>query len=104
MLSWTVLHLGLDGVEISKLQEEQRQGPNPYVTMYLMVVGRAVRTPPSISQKHACHKRPSTQPTWGHKAHDAVPDEVAERVHKRVLEGIGFIGLHSAHFSKPLQA
>ena len=40
---------------------------------------------------------------WGHKAHDEVPDELVERVHDRVLRGMGFIALHSAHFSKPFK-
>ena len=33
---------------------------------------------------------------WGHRKHDAVSDEVAERVKNRVLDGMGFIPLHSA--------
>ena len=37
---------------------------------------------------------------WGHKAHEEVSDAVADRVQKRVLEGMGLICLHSAHFSK----
>ncbi|WP_252312647.1 ThuA domain-containing protein [Sinobaca sp. H24] len=37
---------------------------------------------------------------WGHQAHDEVTEEVAERVKERVLEGMGLIVLHSAHFSK----
>lgn len=37
---------------------------------------------------------------WGHMAHHEVADEVVERVRKRVLEGMGLILLHSAHFSK----
>lgn len=37
---------------------------------------------------------------WGHMAHDQVSDAVAERVHKRVLEGMGLIVLHSGHYSK----
>jgi trehalose utilization protein len=37
---------------------------------------------------------------WAHKVHAAVSDEVVERVHKRVLEGMGLIALHSAHYSK----
>ena len=37
---------------------------------------------------------------WGHKAHDEVQDEVAEKVKQRVLDGMGLIVLHSAHFSK----
>jgi len=39
---------------------------------------------------------------WGHAKHAEVPDEVARRVKRRVEEGgMGFVPLHSAHFSKP---
>jgi trehalose utilization protein len=38
---------------------------------------------------------------WGHKAHGRVEDAVAERVIRRVHEGMGLIVLHSGHFSKP---
>ena len=41
---------------------------------------------------------------WGHKAHDQVSDEVVKRVHKKVLEGMGLIVLHSAHHSKIFKA
>lgn len=37
---------------------------------------------------------------WGHMAHDEVKDEIVDRVHQRVLEGMGLIVLHSGHFSK----
>ena len=37
---------------------------------------------------------------WGHLQHDAVRDEVVERVHRHVLAGMGLVALHSAHFSK----
>jgi trehalose utilization protein len=37
---------------------------------------------------------------WGHKAHGEVKDEIVERVHQRVLEGMGLIVLHSGHHSK----
>ena len=40
---------------------------------------------------------------WGHMAHDCVPDELVERVYNRVMRGMGFIALHSAHFSKPFK-
>lgn len=40
---------------------------------------------------------------WGHMAHTEVSDEVVKRVQERVLEGMGFIALHSAHFSKPFK-
>lgn len=38
---------------------------------------------------------------WAHLAHDQVSDEVARRVQRRVLDGMGFVALHSAHASKP---
>ena len=40
---------------------------------------------------------------WGHLAHDQVDDEVVARVHRRVLDGMGLIVLHSAHLSKIFQ-
>jgi len=40
---------------------------------------------------------------WGHLAHDEVADEIVDRVHDRVLEGMGLIVLHSGHFSKIFQ-
>lgn len=37
---------------------------------------------------------------WGHKAHDEVSDEIVDRVHARILNGMGFVPLHSAHYAK----
>jgi len=37
---------------------------------------------------------------WGHRAHERVADEIVNRVHERVLNGMGLIVLHSGHFSK----
>lgn len=37
---------------------------------------------------------------WGHKAHDEVSDVIVDRVHERVLNGMGLIVLHSGHYSK----
>ena len=39
---------------------------------------------------------------WAHIAHERVPDEVAARVQRHVLQGMGFLPLHSAHLCKPL--
>ena len=41
---------------------------------------------------------------WGHGFHDEVNDELVDKIVKRVYrEGMGFIGLHSAHHSKPFR-
>jgi trehalose utilization protein len=37
---------------------------------------------------------------WGHMAHHEVRDDIVEKVHNRVLNGMGLICMHSAHFSK----
>lgn len=41
---------------------------------------------------------------WGHMAHGDVDDTIAQRVKTRVLEGMGFIALHSAHYAKVFKA
>lgn len=40
---------------------------------------------------------------WAHLYHDIVPDEVALRVQRAVLDGMGIIFLHSAHHAKPFR-
>jgi len=37
---------------------------------------------------------------WAHIGHDQIRDEIVDRVWKSVLEGMGLIVLHSAHYSK----
>jgi trehalose utilization protein len=37
---------------------------------------------------------------WGHMAHGEVKDAIVDKVHQRVLSGMGLIVLHSGHFSK----
>ncbi|MFP9191096.1 ThuA domain-containing protein [Natronosalvus vescus] len=37
---------------------------------------------------------------WAHLAHDEVDDDIVDRIHERVLEGMGLIVLHSGHYSK----
>ncbi len=37
---------------------------------------------------------------WGHKAHGAVDNAIVDRVHARVLDGMGLVVLHSGHMSK----
>ncbi len=42
---------------------------------------------------------------WGHMAHKEVSDELVAKIQKRVYLGkMGFVGLHSAHHSKPFRA
>lgn len=40
---------------------------------------------------------------WGHARHDEVTDETAAKVIKAAKSGLGFVALHSAHYSKPFR-
>jgi len=49
-------------------------------------------------------KRTTVLIWWGHKRHGDVKNELVSKIETRVKkEGLGFIGTHSAHFSKPLK-
>lgn len=37
---------------------------------------------------------------WAHMGHGKVPDQIAEKIAFRVLQGMGFVALHSTHNSK----
>jgi trehalose utilization protein len=37
---------------------------------------------------------------WGHAAHGEVADKTVERIVTRVWQGMGFVALHSSHYSK----
>lgn len=37
---------------------------------------------------------------WGHCRHEMVPDELVNKIYDRVMRGMGFIAMHSAHYSK----
>jgi trehalose utilization protein len=37
---------------------------------------------------------------WGHMAHQEMPDDIVDKVQRRVLDGMGLIVLHSGHASK----
>ncbi len=37
---------------------------------------------------------------WGHMAHHEVKDEIVNKIHEHILNGMGLVVLHSGHFSK----
>jgi trehalose utilization protein len=58
---------------------------------------------PEHGLTEAVLKRTDVLLWWGHMAHHEVKDEIVSRVQQRVLDGMGLICLHSAHFSKIFQ-
>ncbi len=57
-------------------------------------------SPSTASVVSPCWRRPTSWTWWGYCAHDQVSDEVVDRVVKHVLQGMGLVPMHSAHYSK----
>jgi trehalose utilization protein len=80
------------------------QGIHEALAAPLRATGHAVRTATLDEPEHGLStgvlEATDVLLWWGHKAHAEVRDEVVDRVHARVLQGMGLIALHSAHFSK----
>ena len=91
-----------------KLSEEVRSvypdGIHNAIAKYLKENGLKVKTATLDDPEHGLTEEVLAETDvltwWGHMAHDEVSDVVVERVHKRVLEGMGLIVLHSGHMSK----
>ena len=65
-----------------------------------ITVGTATLDEPEHGLTEAVLAKTEVLIWWGHAAHDQVRDEIVARVHKRVLEGMGLVVLHSGHYSK----
>ena len=67
-------------------------------------VGTATLDEPEHGLTDAVLERTDVLIWWGHCAHREVRDDIVEKVKRRVLEGMGLIALHSAHYSKIFKA
>jgi trehalose utilization protein len=87
--------------EVRKVYPEGIHGA---IEQFLQGEGKSISTAVLDEPEHGLTddvlKKTDVLVWWGHKAHDEVEDEVVEKVHARVLEGMGLIVLHSGHFSK----
>ena len=76
-------------------------GIHSAIARFLSVAGDVtVRTATQDQPEHGLTEEVLNQTDvliwWGHKGHEGVNDEVVERVHRRVLAGMGLVALHSA--------
>ena len=80
------------------------EGMHAPIARYLRAEGLPVQTATLDEAEHGLTEEVLSQTDvltwWGHKAHREVSDSVVDRVHQRVLDGMGLIVLHSSHFSK----
>ena len=79
-------------------------GMHAVIADHLRAQGFVVRTATLDEPEHGLTDEVLAQTDvltwWGHLAHGEVRDEIVEKVHQRVLDGMGLIVLHSGHFSK----
>ncbi len=80
------------------------EGIHGVIAGYLRQQGLAVRTATLDEPEHGLSDEvlatTDVLTWWGHQAHHEVQDAVVNKVHERVLAGMGLVVLHSAHFSK----
>ena len=65
-----------------------------------VTVGTATLDQPEHGMTEAVLAETDVLTWWGHMGHHLVEDAVVDRVHNRVLAGMGLIVLHSGHWSK----
>jgi trehalose utilization protein len=91
-----------------KLSEQVRavypEGIHQVIAGFLAVQGHPVKTATLDEAEHGLTEAVLAETDvllwWGHRAHPEVRDEIVERVHERVLAGMGLVVLHSGHHSK----
>ena len=87
-----------------KVKEVYPNGIHNAIASFLKEAGLATQTATLDEPEHGLTDEVLDQTDvliwWGHMAHEEVNDTVVDKVHKRVLEGMGLIVLHSGHFSK----
>ena len=100
----TVWNEYLHEVQFPEIAEIYPNGIHGCIAAFLQKEGFDVRTATLRMSEHGltAETLDSTDVLiwWGHMAHHEVSDEVVQRVHRRILEGMGLIVLHSGHASK----
>ncbi|MCP4541280.1 MAG: trehalose utilization protein ThuA [Chloroflexi bacterium] len=98
---WNEYRHEIEHAEVAKVYPD---GIHQVIASHLHSKGIQVHTATLDEPEHGLTKDVLAQTDvliwWGHMAHGDVRDEIVDRVHKRVLEGMGLIVLHSGHFSK----
>ena len=63
-------------------------------------VGTATLNAPEHGLSEATLSETDVVVWWGHKAHREVDDKIVDKIQDRILNGMGLVILHSAHYSK----
>lgn len=90
--------------EMEEVRKIYPKGIHGCIADFLKNAGMAVQTATLREEQHGLTPQVLEETDvliwWGHVAHEEVSDEVVERVHERIQQGMGLIVLHSGHGSK----
>jgi trehalose utilization protein len=88
----------------SEVAKTYPNGIHGAIAQHLQFVGLTVQTATLDQPEHGLTddvlKQTDVLIWWGHIAHDKVRDDIVDKIHQRILSGMGLIALHSSHFSK----
>ncbi len=100
----TVWNEGVHEQKHEAVQKVYPQGIHGAIAEGLREAGFSVQTATLDQPEHGLSETVLDQTDvliwWAHVAHNQVDDAIVERVHQRVLGGMGLIVLHSGHLSK----
>ena len=104
MISVTVWNEGRHEKTNAQIGKLYPEGMHAVIAKYLKAQGMEARTATLDDPEHGLTDdvlaKTDVLLWWGHMAHHEVKDAIVEKVYNRVLDGMGLICLHSAHFSK----
>lgn len=104
MLNVTVWNENIHEHSNAKVAEVYPQGIHNAIAAGIRAEGIEVRTATMDQPEHGLTEEVLNNTEvliwWGHAGHHLVSDEIVERVHGRVMQGMGLVVLHSGHFSK----
>lgn len=104
MIKVTVWNEYLHEVQFEEIGKIYPEGIHGCISGFLKEAGYDVKTATLVMPEHGLTEEVLNDTDvliwWGHMAHHKVEDEIVERVHQRVLDGMGLIVLHSGHASK----
>jgi len=104
MIQVTVWNEGRHEKTNEQIKKLYPDGMHAVIAKYLKAQGMEARTATLDEPDHGLTDdvlaKTDVMLWWGHMAHHEVKDAIVEKVYNRVLDGMGLICLHSAHFSK----
>jgi trehalose utilization protein len=104
MIQVTVWNEGRHEKTNEHIKKLYPDGMHAVIAKYLKAQGMEARTATLDDPEHGLTDdvlaKTDVLIWWAHMAHHEVKDAIVEKVYNRVLDGMGLICLHSAHFSK----